>query len=65
MAVEALQSPALALPRSAISEAGLDTRRNKTGRPIYLPLFEPVADAIACAPKHDTVTFCANSLGRP
>lgn len=56
---------ALDLPRSAISEAGLDTRRNKTGRPIYLPLFEPLADAIACAPKHDAVTLCANSLGRP
>ncbi len=33
---------ALALPRSAISDAGLD-RRNKTGQPLYLPLFEPVA----------------------
>ncbi|MEB2848323.1 tyrosine-type recombinase/integrase [Endobacterium cereale] len=56
---------ALALPRSAISDKGLDTRRNKTGRPIYLPLFEPVASAMARAPKHDAVTICANSWGRP
>ena len=56
---------ALALPRSAISDAGLDTRRNKTGQPIYLPLFQPVADAIAAAPRHDAVTLCANSRGLP
>lgn len=54
---------ALNLPRSAITQAGLDTRRNKTGRPIYLPLFEPVAEAIARAPKHDALTLCANSRG--
>ena len=56
---------ALALPRSAISDAGLDTRRNKTGRPIYLPLFEPVAEAMLNAPQHDAVTLCANSRGLP
>ncbi|MGA1831541.1 tyrosine-type recombinase/integrase [Rhizobium wenxiniae] len=56
---------ALALPRTAITEKGLDTRRNKTGRPIYLPLFEPVEAAMARAPRHDALTLCANSLGRP
>lgn len=56
---------ALALPRSAITSTGLDTRRNKTGRPIYLPLFEPVAAAMARTPKHDAVTLCVNSWGRP
>ena len=35
----------LSLARSAITRAGLDTRRNKTGQPIYLPLLEPVAEA--------------------
>ncbi len=43
--------------------AGLDTRRNQTGRPIYVPLFEAVAEAIANAPKHDALTLCANSRG--
>jgi integrase len=56
---------ALALPRSAITQKGLDTRRNKTGRPIYLPLFEPVETAMARAPTHDALTLCANSWGRP
>ena len=56
---------ALSLPRSAITRAGLDTRRNKTGQPIYLPLFEPVAEAIARAPNHDATTLCANSRGMP
>lgn len=56
---------ALELPRMAITQAGLDTRRNKTGQPIYLPLFEPVAEAIVRAPKHDALTLCANSRGQP
>ncbi|MCC8931528.1 hypothetical protein [Rhizobium sp. 'Codium 1'] len=56
---------ASSLPRSAMSDAGLDTRRNKTGRPIYLPLLEPVAEAVAGEPKHDAVTLCANSRSLP
>lgn len=55
---------ALNLPRTAITENGLDTQRNKTGRPVHLPLFEPVASAMARAPKHNAMTLCANSLGR-
>ncbi|QIO53406.1 tyrosine-type recombinase/integrase [Rhizobium leguminosarum bv. trifolii] len=56
---------ALALPKNAISPAGIDTRRQKTGQPVYLPLFEPVAEALAGAPKHDAITLCANSRGKP
>jgi hypothetical protein len=56
---------ALDLPRSAITQAGLDTRRNKTGRPIYLPLFEPVSEAMVRAPQHSAFTLCANSRGLP
>lgn len=56
---------ALALPKTAISAAGIDTRRQKTGQPVYLPIFEPVAAALAAAPKHDAITLCANSRGRP
>lgn len=56
---------ALGLPKTAISSAGIDTRRRKTGQPVYLPLFEPVADALAKAPPHDAITLCANSRGRP
>jgi integrase len=58
-------SDALKLPKTAISDAGLDTRRLKTGQPVYLPLFEPVADALARSPSHDAITLCANSRGKP
>ncbi|MEW9522360.1 tyrosine-type recombinase/integrase [Agrobacterium radiobacter] len=56
---------ALALPRTAISSAGIDTRRNKTGQPIYLPLFAPVKEALGVAPVHSAITLCANSHGKP
>lgn len=54
---------ALALPKTAISSAGIDTRRHKTGQPVYLPLFAPLEKALAIAPKHDAITLCANSWG--
>jgi integrase len=56
---------ALALPRTAISIAGIDTRRNKTGQPVYLPLFAPVREALEAAPVHNAITLCANSRGKP
>lgn len=56
---------ALALPKTAISAAGVDTRRNKTGQPVYLPIFEPVEDALSRSPQHDAITLCANSRGKP
>ncbi|KQX40897.1 MULTISPECIES: tyrosine-type recombinase/integrase [unclassified Ensifer] len=56
---------ALALPKVAVASAGIDTRRQKTGQPVYLPIFEPVAVALAKAPKHDATTLCANSRGQP
>lgn len=56
---------ALGLPKTAISSAGIDTRRQKTGRPVYLPVFEPVTIALGAAPKHDAITLCANSRGKP
>jgi len=56
---------ALALPKTAISSAGIDTRRNKTGRPVDLPLFAPVEDALKAAPTHSAITLCANSRGKP
>lgn len=56
---------ALGLPKTAITDAGIDTRRRKTGQPIYLPVFEPVAGALASSPKHDAMTLCANTRGKP
>lgn len=56
---------ALALPRSAIKDGRIDTHRGKTGQSIWLPIPRPLADALANAPTHDSITICANSLGRP
>ncbi len=56
---------ALGLPKTAISASGIYTRRQKTGQPVYLPVFEPIAEALANAPQHDAITLCANSRGKP
>ena len=56
---------ALALPKTAVSSAGIDTRRGKTRQELYLPIFDPVAEALEKAPRHNAITLCANSRGRP
>lgn len=56
---------ALALPKTAVANGGIDTRRHKTGQPIYLPIFEPVTHALAITPTHNAMTLCANSRGKP
>ena len=56
---------ALGLPKTALNASGLNTRRHKTGQPVHLPIFAPVADALDRAPQHDAITLCANSHGKP
>lgn len=56
---------ALKLPRTAIVNDMIDTRRGKTGGALLLPLLPPVKAAFAAAPAHDAITLCANSYGRP
>lgn len=56
---------ALKLPRTAVSDGMIDTRRGKTGVPVWMPMPDPVKDVLACAPKHDAITLCANSYGKP
>lgn len=53
------------LPRPAIADGMIDTRRAKTKEPVWLPLPQPVKDALAKAPKHDAITVCATSRGGP
>lgn len=55
---------ALALPKSVLSSTGIDTRRNKTGQSLFLPIFEPVAKALEQSPQHEATTLCANSRGK-
>ena len=58
---------ALLLPRKAVSDGRLDTRRGKTGVPVWVPLPSPVIEALEAEPKHQTttMTLCANSYGKP
>lgn len=58
---------ALEMPRTAVSGGKLDTRRGKTGVPVWVPLPTPVLDVLANEPKHPatTLTLCANSRGKP
>ena len=56
---------ALKLPRSALSNGDIITRRGKTGIAVALPLLPDVAQAMANQPQHDAITLCANSYGRP
>ncbi|MFT3724631.1 MAG: tyrosine-type recombinase/integrase [Hyphomonadaceae bacterium] len=56
---------ALKLPRTAIVDGRLDTRRGKTGEGASFPLPAPALEALAAAPKHSAITLCANSYGKP
>ncbi|TGQ01405.1 MULTISPECIES: tyrosine-type recombinase/integrase [unclassified Mesorhizobium] len=56
---------ALKIPPTAISGGMIDARRGKTGEPVWYPLPAPVLAVLAAAPKHDAITLCANSFGRP
>lgn len=56
---------ALRLPRTAVSDGMIDTRRGKTGVPVWMPLPQPVRDVLAVSPAHDAMTLCANSYGKP
>jgi hypothetical protein len=56
---------ALSLPKTAIKDGAIDTRRGKTAQPVWMPLPEPLKEALAKAPQHDAITLCANSKGKP
>lgn len=56
---------ALRLPRTAIADGRINTRRGKTAEPVWLDLPKPVLQVLATAPKHDAMTLCANSRGKP
>lgn len=56
---------ALKLPRTAVSNGMIDTKRGKTGVPVWMPMPEPVKLVLAKAPTHNAITLCANSYGKP
>jgi len=55
----------ISLPRSAIKDGLIDTRRAKTAEPVWIPLPKPVRQAMESAPHHTAITIRANSFGRP
>ncbi|CAN7495339.1 tyrosine-type recombinase/integrase [Rhizobium sp. LjRoot254] len=58
-------SDAVKLPKNAVKNGMLDTRRGKTGVPVWIRLPAPLVDVMNAAPKHDAITACANSRGKP
>jgi integrase len=56
---------ALTLPRSFYKANEIATNRSKTGEPVFWPCPTPLSAILAEAPRHDAVTLCANSDGKP
>jgi integrase len=56
---------ALTLPRSFYKANEIATNRSKTGEPVFWPCPAPLTAILAEAPKHDAITLCANSDGKP
>jgi integrase len=56
---------ALRLPRTFYKTGEIATRRSKTGEPIFWPVPSALKAILDASPKHDAVTLCANSNGRP
>jgi integrase len=55
----------LRLPRTFYKDGAIATRRSKTGEPVYWPAPAPLRAILKAAPKHDAITLCANSAGKP
>jgi integrase len=56
---------ALRLPRTFYKAGEIATRRSKTGEPVFWPVPSALRAILDAAAKHNAVTLCANSNGRP
>jgi integrase len=56
---------ALTLPRNFLKGGEIATRRSKTGEPVFWPCPAQLKAILAEAPRHDAITLCANSRGKP
>jgi len=56
---------ALTLPRSFYKANEIATNRSKTGEPVFWPCPAQLTAVLADAPRHDAITLCANSGGKP
>jgi integrase len=56
---------ALALPHNHWRDGEIATKRAKTGEPVFWPVPATLDSVFRAAPRHDAVTLCASSTGRP
>jgi len=56
---------ALRLARTCYCAGEIDTRRSKTGEPVFWQAPQVLQEVLASAPSHSAITLCANSNGRP
>jgi integrase len=56
---------ALRLPRSFYRGGEIATYRSKTGEPVFWPAPTELREILDSAPKHDAMTLCATSYGKP
>ncbi|MGH7917997.1 MAG: tyrosine-type recombinase/integrase [Candidatus Binataceae bacterium] len=55
----------LKLPRTFYKDRAIATARSKTSEPVFWPAPAPLRAILEAAPKHNAMTLCANSEGRP
>jgi integrase len=56
---------ALHLPKTFYCDGEIATRRSKTGAPVYWKAPAQLKAILAKAPKHQAITLCGNSIGKP
>ncbi|MCW1840436.1 tyrosine-type recombinase/integrase [Prosthecomicrobium hirschii] len=56
---------AVSLPRTAVRDGRIDTRRGKTKVPVWIPMPAALGAILADAPQHSAITLCASSRGTP
>jgi integrase len=56
---------ALTMPRTFYKDGEIGTRRSKTGEAVFWPAPAPLIAILNAAPRHDAITLCANSRGKP
>jgi integrase len=56
---------ALVLPRNFLKGNEIATSRSKTGEPVFWQCPAQLSAILAEAPRHDAITLCANSRGKP
>jgi integrase len=55
----------LTLSRTFYKANEIATNRSKTGEPVFWPCPAQLTAVLADAPRHDAITLCANSNGKP